>query len=123
MTSAPTSSTTPSTTPSTTSSIPASAGTPAGTPVEITTTVEDGHVEVEVRDHGQGLPSEDPQAIFGRFWRSEGGRTRGRSGAGLGLAIVAAIVEAHDGTVRAADAAGGGASFVVRLPLAQRSRS
>ncbi|CAB4932449.1 unannotated protein [freshwater metagenome] len=97
--------------------------TPAGTPVEITTTVDGGHVEVEVRDHGQGLPSEDPQAIFGRFWRSEGGRTRGRSGAGLGLAIVAAIVEAHDGTVRAANAPGGGASFVVRLPLAQRSRS
>ncbi|MDO9409096.1 cell wall metabolism sensor histidine kinase WalK [Patulibacter sp.] len=91
--------------------------TPAGTPVEITTTVEGGHVEIEVRDHGQGLPSEDPQAIFGRFWRSEGGRTRGKSGAGLGLAIVAAIVEAHDGTVRAGTAPGGGASFVVRLPL------
>jgi two-component system OmpR family sensor kinase len=91
--------------------------TPAGTPVEITTTAANGHVELEVRDHGAGLPAEDPQAIFGRFWRSEGGRTRGKSGAGLGLAIVAAIVEAHDGTVRATNAPDGGASFVVRLPL------
>jgi two-component system OmpR family sensor kinase len=91
--------------------------TEAGTAVEIATTVAGGHVEVEVRDHGAGLPSEDPQAIFGRFWRSEGGRSRGKSGAGLGLAIVAAIVDAHDGSVRAQNADGGGASFVVRLPL------
>jgi two-component system OmpR family sensor kinase len=92
--------------------------TPPGTPVEVTTTVGGGHVEIEVRDHGDGLPSEDPDAIFGRFWRAEGGRTRGRSGAGLGLAIVAAIVHGHEGSVRAANAPDGGASFVVRLPLA-----
>jgi two-component system, OmpR family, sensor kinase len=91
--------------------------TPPGTPVEVTTTLNGTHVEIEVRDHGQGLPSDDPQAIFGRFWRAEGGRTRGKSGAGLGLAIVAAIVDAHDGEVRAANAPDGGASFVVRLPL------
>jgi two-component system OmpR family sensor kinase len=93
--------------------------TPAGTPVEVTTTVQGGHVELEVRDHGPGLPSEDPDAIFGRFWRAEGGRTRGRSGAGLGLAIVAAIVDGHEGAVRARNAPDGGASFVVRLPLAE----
>jgi two-component system OmpR family sensor kinase len=92
--------------------------TPPGTSVEVTTTVAGGHVEIEVRDHGDGLPSEDPDAIFGRFWRAEGGRTRGRSGAGLGLAIVAAIVHGHEGSVRAANAPDGGASFVVRLPLA-----
>lgn len=94
--------------------------TPAGTPVAVTTTVDGGHVEVEVRDHGPGLPGDDPDAIFGRFWRAEGGRSRGKSGAGLGLAIVAAIVDAHDGTVRAVNAPDGGASFVVRLPLAPR---
>jgi len=75
-------------------------------------------VRVEVRDHGPGLPPGDPAALFERFWRSEGGRERGRGGAGLGLAIVAAIVDAHGGQVEAADAADGGASFVVRLPAA-----
>nr|MBA2346884.1 two-component sensor histidine kinase [Solirubrobacterales bacterium] len=44
------------------------------------------------------------------------GRERGRDGAGLGLAIVAGIVAAHGGTVRAENAQGGGAVFVVELP-------
>ena len=94
--------------------------TPAGTPVEVATRA-DGHglVEIEVRDHGPGLPAgEDPSFLFERFWRTEAGRERGRAGAGLGLAIVAGIVDAHGGTVRAANARGGGAAFTVRLPLA-----
>ena len=48
-----------------------------------------------VRDHGPGLPTDDPDALFERFWRAEGGRERGKGGAGLGLAIVAGIVDAH----------------------------
>ncbi|EHN10486.1 sensor histidine kinase [Patulibacter medicamentivorans] len=93
--------------------------TPAGTPVEISSRRRGRWVEIEVRDHGPGLPDVDPEELFGRFWRKEAGRTRGPSGAGLGLAIVAAIVDAHDGEVEARDADGGGASFVVRLPLAK----
>jgi two-component system OmpR family sensor kinase len=92
--------------------------TPPGTPVEVRVGAGDGRVRVEVRDHGQGLPSGDPQELFGRLWRAEGGRERGPAGAGLGLAIVQAIVHAHDGEVGAADAPGGGASFVVELPAA-----
>ena len=56
--------------------------------------------------------------LFERFWRAEGGRERGKSGAGLGLAIVAAIVAAHGGRVSAANADGGGAAFIVVLPAA-----
>jgi two-component system OmpR family sensor kinase len=92
--------------------------TPAGTPIDVSATRADGEVRLEVRDHGPGLPTEDPSEIFERFWRSEGGRKQGRAGAGLGLAIVAGIVDAHDGTVTAANAPDGGASFVVRLPAA-----
>jgi two-component system OmpR family sensor kinase len=87
--------------------------TPAGTPVELS--VHAGRVTV--RDHGPGLPTDDVAAIFERFWRAEGGRERGRSGAGLGLAIVAAVVDAHDGRVHARNADGGGAEFVVELPV------
>src|SRR5207244_439089 len=54
-------------------------------------------VALEVRDHGPGLPPGEGDAIFERFWRAEAGRERGRAGAGLGLAIVAAIVAAHGG--------------------------
>jgi len=92
--------------------------TPAGTPVDIWTGRRDGRVVVEVRDHGPGLPPGDPQALFGRFWRAEGGRERGRGGAGLGLAIVAAIVAAHRGEVAARNAEDGGATFSVALPPA-----
>jgi two-component system OmpR family sensor kinase len=92
--------------------------TPEGTLVEVTLEQAGGEVRVEVRDHGPGLPTSDAEALFERFWRSEGGRERGRGGAGLGLAIVAAIVDAHGGDVRAGNAPDGGATFVVTLPAA-----
>jgi two-component system OmpR family sensor kinase len=90
--------------------------TPAGTPIEVAVGADNGVVRLAVRDHGPGLPSDDSGALFERFWRAEGGRERGKDGAGLGLAIVAGIVDAHDGTVSATNAPGGGASFEVRLP-------
>jgi two-component system, OmpR family, sensor kinase len=90
--------------------------TPAGTPIEIAVAREDDEVRLEVRDHGPGLPTSDADALFERFWRSEGGRLRGKGGAGLGLAIVAGIVEAHGGRVAAGNADDGGARFTVHLP-------
>jgi two-component system OmpR family sensor kinase len=92
--------------------------TPGGTEIEVSLERRADEVRIEVRDHGPGLPPGDPAALFERFWRAEGGRERGKGGAGLGLAIVAAIVDAHGGRVEAANAAGGGASFVVGLPTA-----
>ena len=90
--------------------------TPAGTPIDVSVEPRPDVVRVTVRDHGPGLPTEDADAIFERFWRAEGGRKQGKAGAGLGLAIVAGIVDAHHGRVRAANADGGGAAFVVELP-------
>jgi two-component system, OmpR family, sensor kinase len=90
--------------------------TPAGTSIDVRVGDEGKDAVLEVRDHGPGLPPGDPAELFERFWRAEPGRERGRAGAGLGLAIVAAIVDAHGGSVTAANADGGGASFVIRLP-------
>ena len=90
--------------------------TPAGTPVAVSVEPGPDVVRVTVRDHGPGVPTDDADALFERFWRAEGGRERGKGGAGLGLAIVARIVDAHGGSVSAANAPGGGAAFQVRLP-------
>jgi two-component system OmpR family sensor kinase len=90
--------------------------TPPGTPVAVSVGHDGATTVLEVRDHGPGLPSDENGALFERFWRAEHGRERGKAGAGLGLAIVAGIVAAHGGEVRAENAAGGGARFVVRLP-------
>jgi len=75
-------------------------------------------VTLTVRDHGPGLPDGEPERLFDRFWRAEGGRERGRAGAGLGLSIVGTIVDMHGGRVTAGNADDGGAVFAVVLPKA-----
>jgi two-component system OmpR family sensor kinase len=90
--------------------------TPAGSPIEVDVGADDANVTLSVRDHGRGLPAGDPAQLFQRFWRAEGGRSRGRAGAGLGLAIVSEIVSAHGGSVDAGNAPDGGARFTVHLP-------
>ncbi|MDQ6804415.1 MAG: HAMP domain-containing histidine kinase [Actinomycetota bacterium] len=95
--------------------------TPAGTPIDLTLSRAGHESVIEVRDHGPGLPSGAELTVWNRFWRAEGGRERGKAGAGLGLAIVAAIITAHGGSVDARNAAGGGASFTVRLPALEDS--
>jgi two-component system, OmpR family, sensor kinase len=93
--------------------------TPPGTRIELTVAPDGDLARIRVRDHGPGLPPGAGEQLFERFWRTEGGRSRGRGGAGLGLAIVQAIAEAHGGTVQAANAPDGGAVFDVLLPLTQ----
>jgi two-component system OmpR family sensor kinase len=90
--------------------------TPAGTPIEVSVQQSDERVTVSVRDHGPGLPDVSLEHLFDRFWRAEGGRERGKAGAGLGLAIAGGVVDAHAGQISASNAPGGGALFVVSLP-------
>jgi two-component system, OmpR family, sensor kinase len=77
----------------------------------------DGHVVFVVIDDGPGIPPGELERVFERFHRTDTGRTRATGGAGLGLAIVRAIAEAHKGTVRVRDASGGhGAAVELVLP-------
>jgi two-component system OmpR family sensor kinase len=97
--------------------------TPAGSPVEVAVGVgmrsEGPQAVLEVRDHGPGLPPEEAERVFERFYRVDASRRRGAGGgSGLGLSIVAAVTAAHGGTVEALPTSGGGATFRVRLPLA-----
>src|SRR6185437_7849466 len=91
--------------------------TPDGTPIEIGLETTEGWAVVTVRDHGPGLPPGDPNAAFERFWRDSASRGRDDGGAGLGLAIVAALVSAEGGRVEASNPVDGGALFTVHLPL------
>ena len=76
---------------------------------------------VRVRDHGTGVDPEDLPHLFDRFYR--GASSRGRPGSGLGLAIVRQVAEQHGGSVRAANAPGGGAEFVLELPAVSLAAS
>ena len=75
--------------------------------------------EMAVSDTGPGIPPEDLPRIFGRFYRGDRARTRDGGGSGLGLAIARAIAEAHGGTLTAESCPGEGATFILRLPLAE----
>lgn len=97
--------------------------TPAGGTVTAALAAEDNHAVIRVTDTGQGIPEEHIQNIFERFYRVDPSRHRATGGAGLGLAIVRQIVEAHGGTVAAANAPHGGAEFTVRLPCEATART
>lgn len=91
--------------------------TPAGGAIEVDV-AEDG--TVRVFDEGPGVPPEERETIFQRFWR----RDRARPGSrGLGLAIVTRVAAAHGGTVSVEDRPGGGAVFTLRLLPCRPGRS
>jgi len=77
-----------------------------------------------VRDSGIGIPEEQRDRVFTRFWRSDAARERSRSGFGVGLAMVREIVDQHGGSVSfSSNEPDPGTTFVVRLPaIRQRQR-
>jgi two-component system OmpR family sensor kinase len=91
--------------------------TPPGTPVSVELHRMDGHARLTIADHGPGLTEEQAERVFERFYRADTSRSRASGGVGLGLSIVAALTEAHGGRAEAHPTPGGGATFVITLPL------
>jgi signal transduction histidine kinase len=94
--------------------------TPAGGTVTVASAATAAALTITIRDSGEGIAPEHLPHLFDRFYRADRARARDTGGAGLGLAIVRAIVQAHGGTVTAHSAGmGQGSTFVVTLPLVQ----
>jgi two-component system OmpR family sensor kinase len=89
--------------------------TPPGTPTRVAVARDDGTVVLRVADEGPGMDPDVAARAFERFYRSDPARARATGGAGLGLSIVAAIVQAHGGTVQVVNG-GPGTTIEVRLP-------
>lgn len=88
---------------------------PPGSPIEISTRAANGYMEIEVADHGPGIPKEDLKRIFDKFYRVE--RPDQVTGTGLGLAICKGIIEAHGGFMAAENRLEGGAIIMLALPI------
>jgi two-component system sensor histidine kinase KdpD len=93
--------------------------TAAGSPLEIKAQAVDDHIIVSIADRGPGIPSDDLERIFDKFYRVSGAKRKSGSvmGTGLGLAVCRGLVEAHGGHIWAENRVDGGAIFRFTLPL------
>jgi len=88
----------------------------AGSVVEVTARTDGTWVDIDVRDHGIGIPARDLDRIFERFYRVDRARSRETGGTGLGLAIVRHVATNHGGNVSVASREGAGSTFTLRIP-------
>jgi len=91
----------------------------AASPIQVVARRAGDAVELRVVDHGPGIPGPERERVFDQFYRLKGGGRR-PEGTGMGLAICRGIVQAHGGSLRVETTPGGGASFVLTLPVYQR---
>src|SRR5216684_9123015 len=87
-----------------------------GTSIDIDVSSTPDRGIVRIADHGEGIPPEERDRIFRRFYRIDKSRSQEIAGSGLGLAITKHLILQHRGNIEVESAAGGGATFVVTLP-------
>lgn len=90
--------------------------TPEGGTIAVVTRTVGDELELDVQDTGVGISDDDRHRLFDEFFRADSARITATRGIGLGLSIVKAIVEAHDGRVHVESTLGEGSTFTVRLP-------
>lgn len=94
---------------------------PEGSRIGIGVNQSDGVVEIAVTDQGVGIPEDELDRVFERFFRSDPARSRNTGGSGLGLAIVKHVVQNHGGDIRVWSQPGSGSTFTIRLPGASHA--
>ncbi len=95
---------------------------PIGGKIRVRVHAVDGNAIAEVSDNGPGIPQEQAEMVFQRFYRVDKARSRAEGGAGLGLSIVQWAVSAHGGTVEMSLKEASGCAFVIHLPLESSGR-
>jgi signal transduction histidine kinase len=95
--------------------------TPSKGAVRITIARSDRFAVVGVEDTGIGIPEEEKERVFKRFYRSADARSQAQGGAGLGLSIAESIAAAHGGRIEIESKPGSGSVFKVWLPLLQHA--
>jgi signal transduction histidine kinase len=90
---------------------------PDGGEILVTATAVDGAARLEIADRGLGIPAEEQERVFEKFYRLDPALRRGVGGTGLGLYISRELVERMGGRLSVEPRAGGGSTFVVELPL------
>ncbi len=95
---------------------------PERTRIAVTVQVVDDVVELSVADQGIGIPDDDLERIFERFYRVDPARSRATGGTGLGLSIVKHITVNHGGEVSVWSVEGAGSTFTMRLPIARSAQ-
>jgi len=88
-----------------------------GSSVHVRARTDGRWVDIEVEDHGIGIPRRDLERVFERFYRVDRARSRETGGTGLGLAIVRHVASNHGGDVQVDSAEGEGSTFTLRLPV------
>jgi signal transduction histidine kinase len=89
-----------------------------GKPISVGAKIINGSVEFYIDDHGPGIPPENTQKIFERYWRGKGNKS---AGFGLGLAIAKSIVESHGGKIWVESRLGEGSRFIFSIPIPEAS--
>lgn len=90
--------------------------TPPGGKVEISSFLNNGYVQIDVKDNGAGIPEDDIKFVFDRFYRGDKSRKR-ESGSGLGLSISKWIAEVHKGAIEVNSRPAEGSLFSIKLPI------
>jgi two-component system, OmpR family, sensor histidine kinase KdpD len=95
---------------------------PQGSPIDIFTHVDNQQFAIEIADRGPGLKNEERTQVFDKFYRGSAAAT-GQRGAGLGLAICRAVIDAHNGHIWEENRPDGGARFIFTIPMEEQPPS
>ena len=96
---------------------------PKNTRVSVTTSLQNGVINIAVADQGIGIPEREHERIFERFYRVDPARSRETGGTGLGLSIVKHIINKHGGEINIWSVENVGSTFTIRLPLVEVTNS